>query len=61
MPGTPLGEKKPNFDDDSHLDAMERALRDRQRECEERKQRMLAQYNQAAKQAAGPKVAVWAP
>lgn len=50
-PTSPLA--KPNFPE---MDAMERALRDRQRECAERKQKMLESYTQISKEAAGPKV-----
>lgn len=42
--------------DKPELDCMERALRDRQIECEERKKKILEQYSTISKQGAGPKV-----
>ena len=53
MPGTPVDSKKPNFPDESHLDAMERALRERKRECEERKQKLLNHYKEISLHKAG--------
>lgn len=57
-PSTPVGlGGQPRFDQhEEKLDAMERALRDRQRECEERKRRLLEQYQQVSRTGAGPKV-----
>lgn len=53
VPSTPVKDLgKPSFED-SQLDAMERALRERQRECEERKRKILEQYQQVSKQPAG--------
>lgn len=45
--------------DDSHLDPMERAIRARKREAEERKKRTLAAYDIIAKSGGGgPKVVI---
>ena len=57
-PISPLQGQKPSFPDESHLDAYERSLRERKRECEERKRAMLEKYNQISAQKAGPKVFV---
>lgn len=43
------------------LDAYERALRERQRECEERKRRLLESYQQISRCEAGPKTFVPPP
>ena len=50
MPNTPVREDKPDYPE---MDVMERALRERQRECEERKKKILEQYSQVSKQQAG--------
>lgn len=54
VPSTPTRDSQPNYP--SEIDVMERSLRDRQRECEERKKKILDQYAQVSKGAAGPKV-----
>ncbi|RWS04861.1 smoothelin-like protein [Dinothrombium tinctorium] len=59
-PGTPVS---PTFGDapfakvqkEEKLDAMERAIRERQREAEENKRRTLAAYDTVARMGAGPK------
>ncbi|KFM82469.1 hypothetical protein X975_00239, partial [Stegodyphus mimosarum] len=51
--------KSPQPQDDSHLDPMERAIRARVREAEERKRRTLAAYDMAARTGgAGPKTVI---
>lgn len=58
-PKTPNFPSGPNFPDpDAHLDPMERAIRARQKEAEERKRRVLAAYDIVAKQGTGPKTVV---
>lgn len=53
IPGTPTREGKPQYPDESNMDVMERSLRERQRECEERKKKILEHYSQVSKQQAG--------
>lgn len=54
-PSTPvIGGIAPKFAEEK-LDAMERALRERQQECEERKRRILEQYQRVSREGAGPK------
>ncbi len=58
MPGTPIGPgfPMPKFPDpEGHLDPMERAIRARQKEAEERKKRTLATFDLVAKTGTGPK------
>ncbi|XP_054714835.1 uncharacterized protein LOC129224412 [Uloborus diversus] len=55
----PASVPKPAPEDDSHLDPMERAIRARVREAEERKRRTLAAYDMVARSGgAGPKVVI---
>lgn len=54
-PGFPGGITFPKSGDD-HLDAMERMIRARQQEADERKRRTLAAYDIVARQGAGPKL-----
>lgn len=58
-PGTPVGAVPRQMslgDEEPEMDAMERGIRARQREAEERKRRILAAYATVAKtQGAGPK------
>jgi len=60
QPGTPLSPGFPggfNFPKgEPHLDAMERIIRARQQEADERKRRTLAAYDIIGKQGAGPKM-----
>jgi len=59
QPGTPLSPGFPggiNFPKESEPDAMEKMIRARQVEADERKQRILASYDIVAKQGAGPKL-----
>jgi len=51
----PVNQNQPKYNE---LDAMEKALRDRQRECEEQKRQLLERYSQVSKQGAGPKIFV---
>ncbi|KAF7487817.1 hypothetical protein SSS_01327 [Sarcoptes scabiei] len=60
VPSTPVMDRKPDFGEEK-LDAMERALRERQRECEERKRKLLEQYQRVSKEAAGPKTFIPSP
>lgn len=56
VPDSPrVNQNQPKYDE---LDAMERALRDRQRECEEQKRQLLERYSQVSKSGAGPKIFV---
>jgi hypothetical protein len=60
QPGTPVSPGFPGGisfpKGDAHLDAMERTIRARQQEADERKRRTLAAYDIIAKQGAGPKI-----
>lgn len=55
VPSSPQPRGEPKYDE---LDAMEKALRERQRECAERKRQTLEHYNTVSKGQAGPKVFV---
>jgi hypothetical protein len=60
QPGTPLSPGFPGGisfpKGEQHLDAMERTIRARQQEADERKRRTLAAYDIIGKQGAGPKL-----
>jgi hypothetical protein len=55
VPASPPIQSQPKYDE---MDAMERALRDRQRDCEEQKRKLLERYSQVSKGQAGPKIFV---